>query len=54
MNKSRKYPDECFPDPKINKPFTMNQEFLILRLLGLKLSLVSERTPKRVNFRLKF
>ena len=29
MNKSRKYPDECFPDPKINKPFTMNKEFLI-------------------------
>ena len=29
MNKSRKYPDKCFLDPRINRPFTVNQEFLI-------------------------
>ena len=31
MNKGRKYPDECFFNPSINKAFTVNQEFLIVK-----------------------
>ena len=31
MNKSRKYPDECFLNLRINEPFIVDQEFLTLK-----------------------
>ena len=31
MNKSRKHPDECFFDQRINKCFTVSQGFLIFK-----------------------
>ena len=31
MNKSHKYPDECFLNRKVNKTFIVNQDFNILK-----------------------
>ena len=38
MNKSREHLDECFLDPRINKPFIVNQKFFIFKANQLPLT----------------
>ena len=53
INKSCTYPDECFLNQKINKPVTVNEEFLILRPTSfheLKVTLLSAPVSSELPF----